>query len=131
MSPDEFGSRLERVRDLTNGDDSREENAESLRAALEELRVADEELRQQNEELIAAHLQVEAERRRYQELFEQAPDAYVVTSLTGIITAANRSASRLLGIAPEFLSSKPLAAYVDAEDRPRFRAMLQERNGTD
>jgi PAS domain S-box-containing protein len=135
MSPDDFVTRLETVhqqeQELSNGHGSAQENVEYLRAALEELRVADEELRQQNEELAAAHLQVEAERRRYQELFERAPDAYVVTSLTGIITEANRSASRLLGIAPEFLSRKPLAAYVDGEDRSRFRAMLQERSGTD
>jgi len=62
---------------------------EELRTALEELRVADEELRAQNEELIAAHLQVETEWRRYQELFQLAPNAYLVTTLTGIITEAN------------------------------------------
>jgi PAS domain S-box-containing protein len=131
MSPDDFGSRLEtverRVRDLTDGHGSREENVESLRVLLEELRVADEELRQQNDELAAAHLQVEAERQRYRELFELAPDAYIVTSLTGIITEANQSAARLFGIAPEFLPGKALAAYIDPEDRPRFRNLLHER----
>src|SRR5919112_1572357 len=138
MSPDEFGSRLDivqqRVRELANGQGLREENAESLWVLLEELRVADEklraadeELRQQNEELAAAHLQVDAERRRYQELFELAPDAYVVTSLTGIISEANQSASRLFGIPPDFFRGKALAAYIDPEDRSRFRALLHER----
>jgi len=131
MSPDDFGSRLDvveqRVRALTSGHGSREEHEESLRAVLEELRVADEELRQQNEELAAAHLQVEAERRRYQELFELAPDAYIVTSLTGIITEANQSAARLFGIPPNFLPGKALAAYIDPEDRLRFRNLLHER----
>jgi PAS domain S-box-containing protein len=131
MSPDEFGSRLDtvhrRVRELTNGHGSPPEEVEHLHATLEELRVAEEELRQQNEELTAAQLQVEAERRRYQELFELAPDAYVVTNLSGIISEANRSASRLFGIAPQFLSGKALAAYINAEDRPRFRSLLQER----
>ena len=131
MSPEEYGRRLERVHqrisELTEVSGSDPENVDNLRAVLEELRVADEELRQQNEELAAAHLQVEAERRRYHELFELAPDAYVVTSLTGIITEANRSASRLFAIPPEFLPGKALAAYIDAEDRPRFRALLHPR----
>src|SRR5215210_8610733 len=128
MSPDDFGSRLDvveqRVRALTSGHGSREEHEESLRAVLEELRVADEELRQQNEELMAAHLQVESERRRYQELFELAPDAYIVTDLHGIISEANESASRLFGIVPQFLTGKALAAYISTEDRGRFRSML-------
>ena len=130
MSPEEFGHRLDtvhqRVRELTGGAGPSEENVENLRAALEELRVADEELRQQNEELAAAHLQVEAERRRYQELFELAPDAYIVTSLSGIIREGNLSASRLFDIDSQFLPGKALAAYIDTEDRPRFRALLHE-----
>ena len=103
-----------------------EETVEDLRLALEELRVADEELRQQNEELNAAHVELDTERRRYQELFELAPDAYLLTSLTGIIAEANQSASSLFGIAPQFLTGKALAAYITSEDRPRFRGLLNE-----
>jgi PAS domain S-box-containing protein len=103
-----------------------EESVEDLRLALEELRGADEELRQQNEELNAAHLEVEVERQRYHELFELAPDAYLVTNLSGIIGEANQSASRLFGIAAQFLTGKALAAYIASEDRPRFRALLNE-----
>jgi PAS domain S-box-containing protein len=131
MSPEDFGRKLEtlhrRVSELTGGAGAAGESVEQLRAALEELRVADEQLRQQNEELAAAHLQVEAERHRYLELFQLAPDAYIVTSLSGIIQEGNLSASRLLGIDSQFLPGKTLAAYVDAEDRPRFRALLHER----
>jgi PAS domain S-box-containing protein len=132
MSPEDLGNKLDtlhrRVSELAQGGlGSADESVEQLRAALEELRVADEELRQQNEELAAAHLQVEVERRRYQELFQLAPDAYLVTSLSGIIEEGNLSASRLLGIDSQFLPGKVLAAYIDAEDRPRFRALLDER----
>ena len=100
------------------------ESLQDLRFALEELRVADEELRQQNEELVATHAEVDAERRRYQELFDLAPDAYVVTNLAGIIIEANRSTARLFGIAPQYLPGKALAAYVVTDDRARFRAVL-------
>jgi PAS domain S-box-containing protein len=132
VTPEEPGHRLRRVSQQPHGSAGNntkpsEETVEDLRLALEELRVADEELRQQNEELSAAHLELDQERRRYQELFQLAPDAYLVTSLAGIIGEANQSAASLFGIAPQFLTGKALAAYVASEDRPRFRALLTER----
>jgi PAS domain S-box-containing protein len=132
VTPEERGHRLhlvnQQVSGLTgNNAQPSEETVEDLRLALEELRVADEELRQQNEELNAAHRELDNERCRYQELFELAPDAYLVTSLTGIIREANQSATSLFGIAPQFLTGKALAAYIASEDRPRFRALLSDR----
>ncbi len=134
MNPEEFGNRLriahDRIAYLTNREDVGAEHAtEELHSALEELRVADEELRSQNEELAAAHFQVEAERQRYHELFDLAPDAYIVTNLAGIIDEANLSASRLLGITREFLIGKALAAYVADDDRVRFRSLLGSPGG--
>jgi PAS domain S-box-containing protein len=133
MTPEEFGNRLriahDRVASLTQHEDvDSERAAEELRSAVEELRVADEELRAQNEELVTAHLEVEAERLRYHELFDLAPDAYVVTNLAGIIDEANLSASRLLGIAREFLIGKALATYIATDDRVRFRSLLSSRD---
>ena len=97
---------------------------EDLRAMLQKLRAVEEQLQQQNEELAAARGLVDVERQRYQDLFELAPDAYLVTDLTGIITEANQSASRLLRIPSVSLPGKALAAYVVNEDRPRFRSLL-------
>ena len=51
---------------------------EDLHPALEELHVAEEEQYQQNEALAAARLTAEVERQRYQELFDFAPDGYLV-----------------------------------------------------
>jgi PAS domain S-box-containing protein len=99
---------------------------EDLKVALEELRVAEEELRLQNEELSATHLELDRERRRYQELFDFAPGAYLVTDQSGIVRQANRSASRLLNVPPTFLGGKALAAYIATEDRARFRSVLTE-----
>jgi PAS domain S-box-containing protein len=100
------------------------ETVEDLRVALEELRVAEEELRQQNDELASTHVALDLERRRYQELFEFAPDAYFVTDLAGIIRQANRSAARLFRVRSGFLPGKALAAYIANEDRARFRTLL-------
>ena len=67
----------------------RADTVEDLKAALEELRGAEEEMRQQNEELSSTRLQLDLERRRYQELFDFAPGAYLVTDLSGIVRQAN------------------------------------------
>ncbi|MBE9126541.1 MULTISPECIES: hypothetical protein [unclassified Coleofasciculus] len=49
--------------------------------ALAELAVILEELHQQNEELCRTRGELEFEQQRYQELFEYAPDGYLVTDL--------------------------------------------------
>ena len=76
---------------------------EELQVALEELRVAEEELREQNEHLYAAHEAVALERQRYQDLFEFAPDGYLVTAASGVIQEANHTAAQLLNTPGRFL----------------------------
>jgi PAS domain S-box-containing protein len=129
MDREEYAGRVEamreRIKDLSSADPlAFGETVENLKVALEELRVAEEELRQQNEELAATHVALDRERRRYEELFEFAPDAYLVTDPSGIVRQANRSASSLLRVAPKFLAGKALAAYIAPEDRSEFRALL-------
>jgi PAS domain S-box-containing protein len=106
-----------------------EERTAELTSAYEELRVIDEELRQQNEELIASRWRVEAERARYQELFDLAPDGYLVTDLYGVIQEANHAASQLLGVASESLVGKPLGIYVLEAEHSRLRAELDSLRG--
>ena len=97
---------------------------EELNATVEELRVAEEEMRAQNEELLLTRLRVEAERHRYQDLFESAPDGYLVTDPNGRILEANRAASELLGIAPRFLKGRGLGTSVAPDDLPTYTAAL-------
>ena len=130
MSPEEHASRLAamhaRINGLTNPETAsiNEEAVEDLRVALEELRVAEEELRHQNDELATTHVELDLERRRFEELFEFAPNPYFVTDSMGIIIQANQSASSLLSVAPRFLPGKALANYIANEDRPRFRSLI-------
>ena len=86
---------------------------EELEEALAELQVAEEELRQQNEELIAGRTDLESERYRYRDLFDSAPDAYLVTDAAGIDREANRAAAELLGVDTNFLVGKPLVIFID------------------
>ncbi|MBW4453691.1 MAG: EAL domain-containing protein [Nostoc indistinguendum CM1-VF10] len=76
--------------------------------AFEELHTAMEELLTASEELKLTRAAVEKERQRYQDLFEFAPDGYLVTNAAGIILEANYTAATLLGVHQKHLVGKPL-----------------------
>jgi PAS domain S-box-containing protein len=97
---------------------------EALRLSLEELQVASEELEQQNQELTVAQGELHAMQRRYHDLFELAPDGYLVTDVHGVIRQANQAALDLLAVPREALSGKPLVLFMAPGDRDRFRSYL-------
>lgn len=102
-----------------------------LGTASEELQVAVEELYQQSEELALTRSQVEVERKRYQELFEFMPNAYLITDAQGKIQEANRAAARLLNIELSYLRDKLLINFIPLQERSTFRFklnQLQQRN---
>lgn len=101
---------------------------EQLRLALEELGMIQEELQQQNEQLESAQQAIALERQRYQDLFEFAPDAYLVTDIDGVIQEANRAATALFHIAACRLIGKPLLAFIAECDRRDFRLRLAQAN---
>jgi PAS domain S-box-containing protein len=93
---------------------------QDLSITLEELQVADEELRQQNEELALACQHAEADRQRYQELFDFAPDAYLVTDKVVLIQEANHAAATLLAVPKQRLCGKPFILFVDPAEQQAF-----------
>ncbi|MBD1842560.1 PAS domain S-box protein [Cyanobacteria bacterium FACHB-63] len=99
---------------------------EELQSALEELHTAEEELRRQNKSLLSAQRTIEAERQRYQELFEFAPDAYVVTDLHGTILEGNRAAIELFNVPYRHLIQNSLGSFVHKEQRSAFRVVLRQ-----
>jgi PAS domain S-box-containing protein len=100
------------------------EALEDLRISLEELHVAEEELHAQNEELLTAHLTAETERQRYQELFDFAPDGYLVTDPLGIIKEVNQTVAALLAMRPHHVLGKPISIFVVRQAQPAFRSLL-------
>ena len=115
---------IERERNDGAGSAGSTESTRDLRAAIEELYVAEEELRLQHEELLGARAELEDQRRRYEELFQLAPDAYLVTSPLGVVREVNRAAAALLGVEPRYLLGKPLMTFIDGDDRPDLRALI-------
>jgi signal transduction histidine kinase len=104
---------------------------QELDCAHEELRVAEEHVHAQADAIAFAHGALELQRRTHRELFDAAPEAYLVTDLTGRVREANRRAAALLNIDEAFISGKPLAAFVGLQDRPYFRETLALLEDTD
>ncbi|AFZ33757.1 signal transduction histidine kinase, nitrogen specific, NtrB [Stanieria cyanosphaera PCC 7437] len=106
---------------------SSEREAEAITAlsiSIEELHVALEELEQQNSELIITRQELEKERQQYQNLFELAPDGYIVTDRNGVIQAANRSTEKLLHVRRDHLLGKPFILFICKTSRHTFHHCL-------
>ena len=108
-----------------------EEVFEEIRIAFEELKVAqellydqNEKLRQKNEELETARRLLESESLRYQELFNEAPDGYLVTDLEGTIQEANRAALTLLNVSQRFIIGKSVFNFIVEQERSVFQSKL-------
>jgi PAS domain S-box-containing protein len=98
---------------------------ESQETSLRDAAAADADVRAENAELRARLRALEAERRRYRDLYLLAPDAYLVTDVEGRIQEVNRAAATLLGARPADLAGTALRAFVAAEDRAAFQARLE------
>ncbi len=92
------------------------EALEELSIAIQELQVASEEMRRQTEGLATADQNLQEERQRAQELFDFAPEAYLVTDENGCIEAANRAASDLLRVPQPRLAGKLLRTFLPNQD---------------
>lgn len=71
-------------------------------------------------------LAVDRERIKYRELFELAPDAYLITDVNGNIREANVEAGRMLGVEPRFLTGKSLTSFFDQASRKQYRHQLDK-----
>jgi two-component system NtrC family sensor kinase len=67
---------------------------------------------------------LERERQHYQELFEFAPDGYLITDSHGIAQEANDNAAKLLGLRRDFLVGKPLIIYISKPEHTSFRQLF-------
>jgi PAS domain S-box-containing protein len=100
-----------------------------LQDALEEQEVYQAELRAQNDELTDSQNALENERRRYRDLFEFAPDGYLVTDLGGVILEANRAATSELNIPLPLLIGSPLIDRVAPDSTDSFHDRLHALRG--
>ncbi len=98
-----------------------------LGTASEELVVAVEQLLEQQQQLADSFHQLEAERRRYQNILEEAPHAYISLNSSSEITLVNRAATRLFNCTQGMLLNKPFSILVPLETRREFREEFTRR----
>lgn len=101
-----------------------EDTLQELQTSLEELEVSYEELLAQDNALQSALATARIERQRYQELFDEAPEAFIVTDARGVIREGNKAAARLLNTSPQFLVNHPIASFISQEERPSIRGLI-------
>jgi len=89
-----------------------------MTAELEQLQVLWLELRTHVDRLAG-------ERQQYQDFFEQASEAYVITDTHGTITETNGAAVDILQRRKHYLRGKPLTALIALERRNEFRQRLR------
>ena len=102
-----------------------ERTLEELSGALEELRVSQEQLIEGRRQLEQAQAELERERTRYWRLFEEMPQAYVVTDPLSVITEVNRAAAELFNVSQRFLVGKAMSVFV-CEERGRFLSSISK-----
>jgi PAS domain S-box-containing protein len=68
--------------------------------------------------------EAQAQRIHAQEMFEFAPDGYLITDLEGVIGEVNHAAASLLGTRKDFLIGMPLGMYMTEEHTSLFYGQL-------
>ena len=108
-----------------------EDRNQLLEKISEELQCTVEELRVSAEQQIEQHHLLQYEQERYQDLFDFAPDGYLVTDLSGKILKANQAILELLGISHDFIVPKPLVVFVDPSHKEIFYRQLDYLSSSD
>ncbi|HSJ54203.1 MAG TPA: PAS domain S-box protein, partial [Anaerolineae bacterium] len=89
-----------------------------------ELQATAVELQAQNEALLHARQALDVERQRYQDLFDFAPDGYLVTDQEGVIQEANCAAAELLRVERGEVVGERLVTFVHLADRALLREQM-------
>jgi PAS domain S-box-containing protein len=135
MANTQFTTQIEhlcqRVRRLYQSAGPTQPHSAVLASAFVELEVALDMLRAIENAVRQAHLALEdmtatmdSEHQRYQELFELAPDAYLMTSMEGMIRRANHAAVILLQSTEKDLLQRSFTSFIPAGERNAFRTRL-------
>jgi PAS domain S-box-containing protein len=101
---------------------------EKFQSTLRERQAAERELRRRSGDL--ADAAPVGSPQHYRDLFEFAPEGYLLTDMDGAIREANRAAAALLNIPAMCPVDQPLIGFVTAEGRPVFRTELERLRRT-
>lgn len=103
--------------------------AKDLVSLLELVRLAQEELQAQGDDLTVTLNIMEHARRRYHDLFDRAPDPYVVTDPDGRILEANAAAVRLIGYSRAHAYGRSLLSFLTSDSASALAPRIQALDG--
>jgi PAS domain S-box-containing protein len=95
-------------------------SSEDIQRVLHELDTYRIELELQNQDLCQVQIELEKSHRRYADLYDFAPVAYLTVSDTGMIVEANLTAAEMLGVARGQLRKRPFSSFILPEDQDVF-----------
>ncbi len=96
---------------------------DATKRTLYELRVHQIELEMQNEEVRRAHTELDIQRARYFDIYDNAPVGYCIVNDRELIVEANRTAATLLGVVRSELIQQPIFRFIQHDDRHVFHQM--------
>ena len=95
-----------------------------LHELLHELKVHQIELEMQNEELRKSHIELEASRDRYVDLFEFAPICYLTLTREALVSEINLTGCIMLGVERHQLINRRFSKFVAPQDRDRWHRLF-------
>ncbi|GAU79830.1 GGDEF domain-containing protein [Fusibacter sp. 3D3] len=116
---------------ITKEDKYKDEKLEhlSLReidALFHELKVYQFELEMQNDELRRTQLELERIKARYFDIYDLAPEGYLIVSEKGLIIESNLTAALMFEESKHSLEKKRLSKYIAREDRGTYKDYLKQ-----
>jgi diguanylate cyclase (GGDEF)-like protein/PAS domain S-box-containing protein len=105
-----------------------------INSLVHELKVYQVELEMQNEELRRAQLELEQIKARYFDIYDLAPEGYLIISEKGIIIESNLTAAVMFGESRESIVKKRFSQYIFIDDQDiyySYRKQLYEFMQTD
>jgi two-component system, sensor histidine kinase PdtaS len=100
-----------------NQNDPEELSPLALRSVLHELHIHQIELEMQNEELRRSHVELDAARSRYFDLFDLAPVGYFTIDDKGLVIEANLTGANLLGLTRTEVVGQPFSRFIAYDDQ--------------
>ncbi|NTV90593.1 MAG: diguanylate cyclase [Clostridiales bacterium] len=93
---------------------------EEIKLVIHDLKVQQIELEMQNEELKRIHEELDITKARYYDIFEMAPEGYLILTESGMIIESNHTAAELLGCSGENLKNRRITQFIYKEDQKDF-----------
>ncbi|MDZ8030401.1 MULTISPECIES: PAS domain-containing protein [unclassified Nostoc] len=102
-----------------------------LDTASKTLEIATEKLFEQTQKLVNVQTRLREVYKRYQDLLNFIPNAYLVSDTQGKILSANRATATLFNLQQRFLVDKPLVCFIAVEKRQAFRSQLNQMHSSE